>query len=198
MNRTVRPFATSRSTLGTLTAILLACTPLPAVSQSPDLPTDVRPAILGSFVDDYGITYRVTRDEWLQGDEARYDIAEWNVEGRYLVARNGADNPSEPGLWTRIDWVEFEAGADFEWAFCYAVYDAESVEAARAATATRRESPRDGCNGYPFSRMRRVADRAGEVSASSRLGRDPVGGEIARARPIHDGQMGTTTPGRRP
>jgi hypothetical protein len=98
----------------------------------------------------------VTPDEWVQGDEARYHIAEWNTEGRFLLARNGADNPSDAGLWTRIDWVQLESGSEYEWAFCYAVYDAESSDEARAAPASLRDAPLDGCNGHPFRRMRRT------------------------------------------
>lgn len=42
----------------------------------------------------------------------------------------------------------------------YAAYDAPSREAALQVPPSRRASPRTGCNGYPFSRMRR-ADTAG-------------------------------------
>lgn len=156
MKSTVRSGGSIARVLELLLVIVVACTPFSAASQSPDVATEVPPMSLGRFVDDYGIGYRVTRDEWRQADEARYGITEWNVEGRYLLARNGADNPSDAGLWTRIDWVELQPGSEFEWAFCYAIYDAESSEAARAAPATGRGSPRDGCNGYPFSRMKRV------------------------------------------
>ena len=118
----------------------------------------VPPVLLGEFVDDYGIRYVVSEEQWSQGEYARYEIAEWNVEERFLIGRNGAENRTEAGLWTRIDWVLLQAGTDFEWAFCYAVYDAESAATARAIPPSDRETPRTGCNGFPFSRMQRAPE----------------------------------------
>ena len=145
-----------------LKALALSCAILcvPASLEGQAQPRTDRPspppAQLGEFIDDYGIRYVVTERLWLQGAEARYEITEWNGERRFLIARNGAENPTEAGLWTRVDWVALESGTDFEWAFCYAVFDAESQEAARAGAASDRDTPRTGCNGFPFSRMRRV------------------------------------------
>lgn len=115
-------------------------------------PTD----IVGEFVDDYGIEYDITASLWIQGMSTRYHIVEWNVEAQYALARNDAENSSESDLWTRIDWVFLE-DSDFEWAFCYAVYDADSLDEARTSSPSNRNAPRTGCNGFPFSRMRRVA-----------------------------------------
>lgn len=134
---------------------LCALLSIPASAEAQtrlSIPSD----LLGEFVDDYGIPYVVTPESWLQGTEARYEIEEWNVRGRFLIARNGGDNPTEPGLWTRIDWVVLASEAGYDWAFCYAVFDAASKAAARAGEASVRETPRTGCNGYPFSRMRRL------------------------------------------
>ncbi|MBO6576826.1 MAG: serine hydrolase [Rhodothermales bacterium] len=132
-----------------LAAFCLGCgRPAPETPGSPD-------GFTGLFADDYGIEYSVTPDLWLQRPSTRYHVVEWNPEGKYLLAQNGADNPSEAGLWTRIDWVALE-DSEFEWAFCYAVYDAGSLEEARAAPDSQRETPRIGCNGFPFSRMKRI------------------------------------------
>jgi hypothetical protein len=136
---------------------LVACAPHePPVDRS-----DTRPILLGDFIDDYGIRYVVTEELWRQGEDAQFEIAEWNGRGRFIIARNGAENPGEAGLWTRIDWVLLESGDDFEWAFCYAIYDALSQEAARAGAPSDRETPRTGCNGFPFSRMRRYTGTGG-------------------------------------
>jgi len=123
----------------------------PSQSDAPAIPL----ALMGAFVDDYGIRYVVSEESWRQGEYASHEIVEWNVQERFLIARNDAENRTEASLWTRIDWVLLASGTDFEWAFCYAVYDAESAAAARAGASSDRDHPRSGCNGFPFSRMRR-------------------------------------------
>ncbi|MFV1988374.1 MAG: serine hydrolase domain-containing protein [Gemmatimonadota bacterium] len=153
------------SILVAITSITASCAPYEPPGDRPDTPQ----LLLGQFVDDYGIRYVVTEDVWRQGEETRFEIAEWNEPGRFIIARNGADNPSEAGLWTRIDWVLLESGGEFEWAFCYATYDAVSQTAAREGAASDRETPRTGCNGFPFSRMRRETENA--ASAQDLAGR---------------------------
>jgi hypothetical protein len=115
------------------------------------------PAFLfGEFMDDYGIRYTITPELWLQRPNARYHVVMSMAGERTLVARNDASNPGEGGLWTRIDWVRLEEGGEYEWAYCLAVYDAPTQEAALAAPPSGRDAPRAGCNGFPFSRMKRV------------------------------------------
>lgn len=147
-----------RSTVGRL--VVISCVVLSVLSatgaQDRTGESTVPQALLGEFVDDYGVRYVVSEEHWRQGEYARYAIAEWNAEERFLIGRNDAENRTDAGLWTRIDWVLLEPGTDFEWAFCYAVYDAESAEAARTRSPSDREAPRTGCNGFPFSRMRRT------------------------------------------
>jgi hypothetical protein len=110
--------------------------------------------IVGRFVDDYGIENEISATVWAQLPNARYHVVRWRPEAGYLIARNDADNPSEAGRWSRIDWVELDM-APYEWAFCMSAYDAPSAAAAESTRVARPESPRDGCNGHPFSRMRR-------------------------------------------
>ncbi len=110
--------------------------------------------LLGEFVDDYGIGYRITRSEWTQLPRARYRVVEWNVQSRYLIAQNHSDNPSDGGLWTRIDWVELPNMPPHRWAFCMAAYDAASAQQAKQATVAQGEQPKTGCSGFPYSRMR--------------------------------------------
>ncbi len=145
-------------TVATAVAIVMSVTVACARQQPPVNLPHSQPILLGEFVDDYGIRYVVTEELWVQGEDTRFHIAEWNDPGRFIIARNGVENPGEAGLWTRIDWVLLESGSEFEWAFCYAIYDAVSQEAARAASPSHRETPRSGCNGFPFSRMRRETD----------------------------------------
>lgn len=119
---------------------------------------DPRPPelVLGEFEDDYGIRYSISDSLWLQRPDARYEVAAWRPESRTLIARNGAGNPSEPGLWTRIDWIELEDMEPYAWAFCLTKYDAETREEAEGAQPADGSTPRTGCGGFPFSRMKRV------------------------------------------
>ena len=44
----------------------------------------------------------------------------------------------------------------YEWAFCLSAWDAPTQADAERADIARRDTPKTGCNGYRFSRMRRV------------------------------------------
>ena len=82
-------------------------------------------------------------------------MVRWDAAGQYLIARNDSTNSHAPGKWTRIDWVELPGMAPYTWAFCLTAYDAPTQAAAEATPPAVRETPRTGCGGYPFSRMRR-------------------------------------------
>ena len=110
---------------------------------------------LGSFEDDYKSTHVITAEEWRHGRAARYRIVKWNVAEQYLIAQNDANNPSDPKLWTRIDWMPLPTEmAPYTWAFCMSAYKAASAEEAEKAAIARRQTPRTGCNGFPFTRMK--------------------------------------------
>ena len=139
------------SATATLALLLAGC----ASTKQP--PANVPPPqMIGVFEDDYGIRYTIDRGQWRQIPSAVYDIVNWNVPGEYLVAVNDSSNSTDQGLYTRIDWVELDASPDYPWAFCYTVYSAESARDAQHAQPANRNAPRSGCNGFPFSRMRRV------------------------------------------
>ena len=110
---------------------------------------------VGEFEDDYGITYRITPTEWVQNPGTKYHIVAWNRDARFLVARNDTGNPEDGGLWTRIDWMEFEDMKPWQWGFCLTEYRAASADDAARAAAADRDNPRTGCRGFPFSRMKR-------------------------------------------
>jgi hypothetical protein len=116
--------------------------------------------LVGEFEDDYGIRYTVDDDTWLQHPGSRYHVVEWHVDEQYVVLQNDSANPSDGGLWTRIDWVILGDSGEYRWAFCYAEYRAASEAEAVAAPQSGRDTPRTGCNGFPFSRMKRVGSQA--------------------------------------
>ena len=117
--------------------------------------------LLGDFVDDYGIGHRIDANEWLQRPDTRYRVVAWHPEAQYLIARNDAGNRSDAGKWTRIDWVTLPGMPPYAWAFCMSAWDAATQADAERADIARRGTPKTGCNGYPFSRMRRVVQEKG-------------------------------------
>jgi hypothetical protein len=106
--------------------------------------------LLGEFQDDYGSGFRISATEWLHLPRSRYHIVSWDTTRKFLIARNDEANSSAPGLWTRIDWVALEGMAPYTWAFCMSAYEAPSRQAAEATTIARPETPRTGCNGFPY------------------------------------------------
>jgi hypothetical protein len=112
-------------------------------------------ALLGQWKDDYGSRHTISDSLWQHGSAARYHILRWDSAGQFLVARNDPDNPSDGGLWTRIDWMPLDSMPPYRLAFCMSAYRAPSADSAAAITIADRTSPRTGCNGFPFTRMAR-------------------------------------------
>jgi hypothetical protein len=128
-----------------------------AAQQAGSVPRDSAgpPALLtGTFVDDYDSRYTITREHWTHGTRSRYHVLKWNVAGQYLIARNDENNPGDQGLFTRIDWMPLEM-PPFTWAFCMTAFSAPTADSAEKTLPAKRETPRTGCGGFPFSRMKR-------------------------------------------
>jgi len=143
----------SGSWLGLIAILATACAP---PSTAP-VPTPTPPAlVLGEFQDDYGNRFSITPQLWFHQPRARYHIVRWNSAGQYAIAQNDSVNIGQPNRWTRIDWMVLTGMAPYEWGFCLTAYDAPTAAAAEATPAAFRESPKTGCNGFPFSRMRRI------------------------------------------
>lgn len=107
----------------------------------------------GSFEDDYGSKYKITDSTMQQLPHSQYNIIEWNEKESYILAKNASSNSYKPGLFTRIDVIQFKDMEPFIWGYCYTEYKANSLEEARQKTADK-ENPRKGCNGFPFTRMK--------------------------------------------
>jgi hypothetical protein len=118
--------------------------------------TDTLPAVIkGNFMDDYGIRYSISDRLWMQHPNIKYHIIRCNKKEQYIIARNDHQNPSEAGLYTRIDYMSFSNMAPFLWGFCLTVYSAKTDSLAETAQADRK-NPKKGCNGFPFSRMKKM------------------------------------------
>ena len=145
-----------------LLPVLLALSACALHAHTTHAPSASPPALLlGEFVDDYGIAHRIDAQQWLQRPDTRYQVVAWHPEAQYLIARNAADNRSDPGRWTRIDWMPLPGMPPWEWAFCISAWDAKTQADAERSAIANRDAPKTGCNGYPFSRMRRAVQEKG-------------------------------------
>lgn len=111
--------------------------------------------MLGAFEDDYGSRHTITAEGWAQG-YARYHVVRWDAAGEHLIARNDSANSEDAGRWTRIDWMRLEGMAPYTWAFCITTWNAATPQEAEAAAPADRSTPRTGCGGHPFTRMKRA------------------------------------------
>jgi hypothetical protein len=140
-----------------LLVLVLACKTSQKNVQSPATPAPRLPAFMtGNFTDDYNIRYTITDSLWLQQPVSSYQVLRIDTLQQYLIAKNGAHNPSDQNLYTRIDYMRFENMAPYHWGFCLTMYNAASDSLAAAAQPADRQNPRKGCNSYPFSRMKRT------------------------------------------
>ena len=111
---------------------------------------------LGNFADDYGIEYSVTDSLFILQPKDKYHIVSWDTVQQFIIARNDISNPGEGGLYTRIDYMNFSGMEPFQWGFCLTTYKEKSALKARKHKPADRIHPKEGCNGYPFSRMKRI------------------------------------------
>ncbi|RYY55837.1 MAG: hypothetical protein EOO09_08860 [Chitinophagaceae bacterium] len=123
----------------------------PAATGFPVLPA----AITGSFSDDYGSVYTITDTTIVQQPGNTYQLLSCDTASKVIIARNAMSNHSEQGLYTRIDYMFFEGMSPWTWGYCLTIYNAPTDSAALAAPSADRSNPRKGCNGFPFTRMRR-------------------------------------------
>jgi len=114
-------------------------------------------APLGTFVDDYGDVHTVSAELWHHQPSLRYRVVRWEAHGQYLIAQNDTTNASDGGLFTRIDWMPLDM-PPYTWAFCLSAYDAPTADAAGAVQIADRSQPREGCNGFPFTRLQPAPD----------------------------------------
>jgi hypothetical protein len=111
--------------------------------------------LLGNFNDDYDIRYTITGKTWTQHPNAIYHLLSYDTAGKFFIAKNDSKNPSDPGLYSRIDIMRFSNMEPWRWGFCLTKYNAKTMEEAIAVTTADRANPKKGCGGYPFSRMKR-------------------------------------------
>ena len=111
-------------------------------------------ALLGTWADDYGSRHQVSDTLWAHDGANRYQIVRWDSAGQYAIAHNASTHSSQSGLFTRIDWMRLDGMAPYVWAFCLSVWDAPTADSAARVTTARRDTPRTGCGGFPFTRLK--------------------------------------------
>lgn len=105
--------------------------------------------------DDYGSTYQISALKWVQDNKNELHILELNLEEGFLLAQNDMQNMYDPGKFTRIEWVDLpESQLPYQWAFCMISYNEASLAAARNKLSTNKDSLLNGCNGFPFTRLK--------------------------------------------
>ena len=115
------------------------------------------PAFLkGTFEDDYGEQYTINDTLWIQFPGAKYHIIDCDTIEQYLLVQNDKANKTDGGLFTRIDYMNFTGMGPYRWGFCLTIYNANTLEKAKATTIADRKNPKTGCSGFPFSRMKRL------------------------------------------
>lgn len=140
--------------LSAVLMLLVECKPAGNITKSPDFRVDS--SLIGNFQDDYKIRYTITNNSFTQHPGVVYHILSYNEKEQYFIARNDTSNISDAGLYTRIDFMNFNNMAPWTWGFCLTAYKAASFEEALRTAAADRNNPKKGCGGYPFSRMRRI------------------------------------------
>ena len=130
-----------------------------AFSQSSDTNNSVNRSLpvslKGTFEDDYGIRYTINDTLWLQHPGGKYHIISFDTTEQYLLVQNDKANKTNGGLFTRIDYMNFTGMEPYHWGFCLTIYNANTLEKAKATITADRKNPKIGCSGFPFSRMKR-------------------------------------------
>ncbi len=126
--------------------------------------TQIPSVLLGNFMDDYGSSYTITSKIWMHGAKSKYQLLHYSKKGNYFIAKNDDANPSDAGLYTRIDIMYFNNMESWQWGYCFTAYKSTTAQEAINTIAADTANPRKGCNGYPFSRMKKVMVKQNEQS----------------------------------
>lgn len=134
-----------------LIAALTGCS-LPHQAASPSSTPPA--ALLGDFIDDYNTRYGITADRFREG-RTTYRIVEWHPAAQFLLAQQTDSTGATVARWSRFDWVMLPDQGAYRWGYCHSAWRAPSLDSARHTLVVNRDNPRRGCNGNPFTRMRR-------------------------------------------
>jgi hypothetical protein len=113
---------------------------------------NAKPDIVGTYVDNYGYL-RAVLDRYWVSDQGVFVICSVDNLQHRLIAWNAPANPTDPGKYSRVEWVTFENRL---W-YCQSVYDALSEAAAAAAPLADPSNPVvKGCGNFAWSSLIRL------------------------------------------
>lgn len=113
--------------------------------------TNLPSALIGNFIDDYNIEYSISDSVWIQYPDFEMNIIMIDTTEMYIIGYDTADSS-----YTRIDYMSFEHMGDYKWGFCYTAYDKKEYSETLVVDSVNRKTPKTGCSGFPFSRMKRT------------------------------------------
>jgi len=111
--------------------------------------------LMGEFEDDYGIHYTIDNQVLHLLPDDTFHIKRVNRSEGYLILQNDSLNTFAPSLFTRIDYQKLNNMDPYEWAFCFSSFEEASIEDAINKVNTQKNDLMTGCNGFPFSRMKK-------------------------------------------
>lgn len=111
--------------------------------------------LIGEFEDDYGIRYQIDKQAFHLLPNDKFHIRRVNQAEGFLVLQNDSLNTFAPSLFTRIDYQKLNNMNPYEWAFCFSSFKEASIEDAIEKVNTQKADLMTGCNGFPFSRMKK-------------------------------------------
>ena len=111
--------------------------------------------LVGEFEDDYGVHYQIDQQVFRLLPNDKFHIISVNKADGFLILQNDSLNTYAPSLFTRIDYQKLNDMKPFEWAFCFSSFKEESVKNAINKVNTQKTDLMKGCNGFPFSRMKK-------------------------------------------
>ena len=112
-------------------------------------------SMMGAWKDDYDISYIIEENTWKLGSDITFHIIEWNQEKQFLIVKNDESNAYNAGMYSRIDYLILNDMDPYTWAYCLTAYDKPTEDLARSTPQADVQNPKTGCNGFPFSRMKR-------------------------------------------
>lgn len=110
--------------------------------------------LTGTWVDTNNTTHEISREAWVQtfmGEASTFHVVSIDEALRQIVAHNDADNPFNPNLFSRFDWVV--DGEDLF--YCQAAFDKASAAEAEAVEPSDDSDPlHGGCGGmFPWTQL---------------------------------------------
>ncbi len=126
------------------------------VTESKDNDDSLPAFLIGEFEDDYGIHYQIDNEVFRLLPNDKFHILSVNKAEGFLILQNDSLNKFAPSLFTRIDYQKLNNMDPYEWAFCFSSFEEAKPEDAINKVNTKKSDLMNGCNGFPFSRMKKV------------------------------------------